>query len=418
MFKQLLLSIKQLWFGLWSFNPKFPVRWMLVILFVGIFLEFLASDKPIVAKVEGSWYMPAIGNTLFEVGLNKRYNTIRRYKWSKHDAFMIMPLVPYASTSIDLKNASFKGPFDEQNYTSIRYRHWLGTDKIGRDVLAGLLNGCRVVLKIIFLVGIISGFLGLILGGFSGFYGDDMIRWSLSKLLVYSFGGILFAYVSYMLLKLQILESSQLELSTLLLAFLIPVLGYVIVGLLHKLVFANRLDVRLSIPTITIPLDSMFYFVIVLLTALPVTVMLLAILSYFQTPSLVLTMSLFGLVLWKGIARIVRGEVLRVKGEDYIEAARQLGLKSGQIFWKHIYPNIRKQFYVVVATVVSLSLLIESALSFLGIGMAVGEISWGVLLNQGKLNISAYWLSLFPGILLVITVYSLNTIAKEGKRRN
>jgi peptide/nickel transport system permease protein len=73
---------------------------------------------------------------------------------------------------------------------------------------------------------------------------------------------------------------------------------------------------------------------------------------------------------------------------------------------------------VVVATVVSLSLLIEAALSFLGIGMAVGEISWGVLLNQGKLNIAAYWLSLFPGILLVITVYSLNTIAKEGKRRN
>ena len=193
MFKQLLLSIKQLWFGLWSFSPKFPVRWMLVILFVGVFLEFLASDKPIVAKVEGSWYMPAIGNTLFEVGLNKRYNTIRRYKWSKHEAFMIMPLVPYAANSIDLNNASYKGPFDEQNHTSIRYRHWLGTDKIGRDVLAGLLNGCRVVLKIIFLVGIISGFFGLILGGFSGFYGDDMIRWSLSKLLVYSFGGILFA---------------------------------------------------------------------------------------------------------------------------------------------------------------------------------------------------------------------------------
>ena len=418
MFKQLLSNIKQLWVGLWSFNPKFPVRWMLVILFVGVFLEFLASDKPIVAKVEGSWYMPAIGNTLFEVGLNKRYNTIRRYKWSKHDAFMIMPLVPYAANSIDLNNAAYKGPFDEQNYSSVRYRHWLGTDKIGRDVLAGLLNGCRVVLKIIFLVGIISGLLGLILGGFSGFYGDDMIRWSLSKLLVYSFGGILFAYVSYMLLKLQILESSQLELSTLLLAFLIPVLGYVIVGQLHKLVFANRLDVRLSIPTIAIPLDSMFYFVIVLLTALPVTVMLLAILGYFQSPSLVLTMSLFGLVLWKNIARIIRGEVLRVKGEDYIEAARQLGLKSGQIFWKHIYPNIRKQFYVVVATVISLSLLIEAALSFLGIGMAVGEISWGVLLNQGKLNIAAYWLSLFPGILLVITVYSLNTIAKEGKRRN
>lgn len=397
---------------------RFAVLWLLGLLLAALFLEFLANDKPILAKVEESWYAPSLGETFFELGINDRYSNIRRVKWSKHEQFKIMPLIPYSAKTMDVMNASYKGPFEKQNIRSLRYRHWLGTDKIGRDVLAGLVNGCRVVIKIILIVGIISGLLSLLIGGFSGFLGDRSIKWSLSKILLYGIVGLLVIYAIYISIKISIIDNGSLNIQNIVLVLCIPLLVFWLLGQLYKRIVYPYVDQRFSMRTFNIPIDSIFYFVIVLLTAMPVTMILLALLGYFQAPSLVLTMSLFGLVLWKGTARIVRGEVLRIKRQDYILASKQIGLSKQRIFWRHVFPNIKKQFFVTLAMVVSASLLIEATLSFLGIGMAVGEISWGVLLSNGKSNISAYWLSLFPGILLIITVYSINTIAERFKKEN
>ena len=414
--KKFRSSLKSFWSQVKQLKIRFAVVWLLSLLFVAVFLEFLASDKPILAKVEESWYMPSVGETMFDLGVNERYNKIRSVKWEKHDGFKIMPLVPYSANTLDLKNASYKGPFEKQRVKSMRYRHWLGTDKIGRDVLAGLLNGCRVIIKIMLIVGLVAGALGLLIGGFAGFLGDRSVKWTLSKIILYGLGGLMSIYTVYMTLNVSLISKGVLHIKEVVLAIAIPLMLLGVLRQLYRRIIYKQIDLRFSLSSYSIPVDSIFYFVIVLITAMPVTMILLALLGYFQSPSLVLTMSLFGFVLWKNIARIIRGEVLRVKEQDYILASRQLGLSRGKVFWRHIFPNIKNQFFITLALVVSGSLLIEATLSFLGIGMAVGEISWGVLLSQGKSNISAYWLSLFPGILLVITVYSINAIAERYKK--
>lgn len=416
--KKFKSSLKSFWSKVKQLKIRFAVAWLLSLFFVAVFLEFLASDKPILAKVEETWYMPSIGESMFDLGINERYNKIRRVKWEKHDGFKIMPLVPYSANTLDLKNASYKGPFEKQRVQSMRYRHWLGTDKIGRDVLAGLLNGCRVIIKIMLIVGLVAGAIGLLIGGFAGFLGNRSVKWTLSKLILYGLGGFMSTYTVYMILNVTLISKGILNIKEVVLAIIVPIVLFGILRQLYRHIIYKQIDLRFSLSSYSIPVDSIFYFVIVLITAMPVTMILLAILGYFQSPSLVLTMSLFGLVLWKNIARIIHGEVLRVKEQDYILASRQLGLNRGEIFWRHIFPNIKNQFFITLALAVSGSLLIEAALSFLGIGMAVGEISWGVLLSQGKSNISAYWLSLFPGILLVITVYSINAIAERHKKVN
>ena len=416
--KKFRSSLKSFWSKVKQLKIRFAVIWLLSLFFVAVFLEFLASDKPILAKVEETWYMPSVGETMFDLGVNERYNKIRRVKWEKHDGFKIMPLVPYSANTLDLKNASYKGPFEKQRVKSMRYRHWLGTDKIGRDVLAGLLNGCRVIIKIILIVGLIAGALGLLIGGFAGFLGDRTVKWTLSKIFLYGLGAFMSIYTVYMILNVSLISKGVLQIKEAVLVIIIPIVLLGISSQLYRRIVYKQIDLRFSLSSYSIPFDSIFYFVIVLITAMPFTMILLALLGYFQSPSLVLTMSLFGFVLWKNIARIIRGEVLRVKEQDYILASRQLGLSRGKIFWRHIFPNIKNQFFITLALVVSGSLLIEATLSFLGIGMAVGEISWGVLLSQGKSNISAYWLSLFPGILLVITVYSINAIAERYKKVN
>ena len=416
--KKFRSSPKSFWSKVKQLKIRFAVVWLLSLFFIAVFLEFLASDKPILAKVEETWYMPSLGETMFDLGVNERYNKIRRVKWEKHDEFKIMPLVPYSANTLDLKNASYKGPFEKQRVQSIRYRHWLGTDKIGRDVLAGLLNGCRVIIKIMLIVGFVAGVLGLLIGGFAGFLGDRSVKWTLSKIILYGLGAFMSIYTVYMILNVSLISKGVLHIKEVVLAIVLQIVLLGVSRQLYRRIIYKQIDLRFSLSSYSIPVDSIFYFMIVLITAMPFTMILLALLGYFQSPSLVLTMSLFGFVLWKNIARIIRGEVLRIKEQDYILASRQLGLSRGKIFWRHIFPNIKNQFFITLALVVSGSLLIEATLSFLGIGMAVGEISWGVLLSQGKSNISAYWLSLFPGILLVITVYSINAIAERYKNVN
>ena len=253
------------------------------------------------------------------------------------------------------------------------------------------------------------------IGGFAGFLGDRSVKWTLSKIILYGLGAFMSIYTVYMILNVSLISKGVLHIKEVVLAIVLQIVLLGVSRQLYRRIIYKQIDLRFSLSSYSIPVDSIFYFMIVLITAMPFTMILLALLGYFQSPSLVLTMSLFGFVLWKNIARIIRGEVLRIKEQDYILASRQLGLSRGKIFWRHIFPNIKNQFFITLALVVSGSLLIEATLSFLGIGMAVGEISWGVLLSQGKSNISAYWLSLFPGILLVITVYSINAIAERYK---
>ena len=400
-----------------SFQSKayaFAKFWLKVIVFIALALEFLASDKPIVANYDGKLYLPAIGQELFDLGCNQRYNVIRRVDWQKHQGFKLMPLVPYSAQSLDFANNGFKSPFESQRVESWRYRHWLGTDKLGRDVLAGILTGCRISLKVAIIVGFVAGLIGLILGGFAGYFGNRTIKWSIIQIVLIILLIPVTFYAMYIFGKSTLMVTGDFTFKTIL--SLIGIFGISISGLWLFQKKVSPLIPSTHRKLVFIPVDQLFNMLIVLLSALPVTLILLAILGVFKSPGFNLTMLLYAGIFWIFIARIVRGEVIRVKEKNYILSARQLGLSHWKIFWRHIFPNIKDQLLVTMAMTVSSALLLEAALSYLGIGMAAGEVSWGILLNQGKSNLNAYWLSIFPGIFLIATVFSINTFAEQEKR--
>ena len=116
------------------------------------------------------------------------------------------------------------------------------------------------------------------------------------------------------------------------------------------------------------------------------------------------------------MARIVRGQTLSVKGKEFIEAARAAGVSNRKIITRHIIPNVLGPVVVYVTLTVPQVILIESFLSFLGLGVQEPLTSWGVLISEGAAQMeSAPWLLIFPATFLAITLFCFNFIG-DGLR--
>jgi len=133
-------------------------------------------------------------------------------------------------------------------------------------------------------------------------------------------------------------------------------------------------------------------------------------------PNIYNVMIVIGLTSWPGIARLVRGEILSVKEREYVYAARAIGASDIRIIFRHILPNALAPVLVTATLGIADAILIESGLSFLGLGVQPPMPSWGNILTAGKDYIEyAWWLTLFPGLMILITILAYNLVG-EGIR--
>ncbi len=133
-------------------------------------------------------------------------------------------------------------------------------------------------------------------------------------------------------------------------------------------------------------------------------------------PSIWNIMAVIGFTSWMGVARLIRAEILTIREREFIQAARSQGASDIRIITRHIIPNAMTPVLVSATLGVAGAILTESALSFLGIGVQPPTPSWGNMLTAGKDNLEyAWWLSLFPGMAILITVLGYNLLG-EGIR--
>jgi peptide/nickel transport system permease protein len=162
-------------------------------------------------------------------------------------------------------------------------------------------------------------------------------------------------------------------------------------------------------------IDGMIMRFVDVMLCFPTFFLILAVIAFWE-PSIWKIMMVIGLTSWMGVARLVRAEFLSLKERDFIQAARALGGKDIRIIFRHILPNSLAPILVNATLGVAGAILIESALSFLGIGIQPPDPSWGNMLTAGKDNIEiAWWLSFFPGFAIFITVMGYNMLG-EGIR--
>ena len=115
------------------------------------------------------------------------------------------------------------------------------------------------------------------------------------------------------------------------------------------------------------------------------------------------------LTVWARFARMIRGDVLTVKGYDFVTLARITGVKAPVILWRHIFPNVANTLMVITSLMVGQIILLEAALSFLGLGLSPGAPAWGIMVAEGQeVILDVWWLSLFPGIAITVVVLAFN----------
>ncbi len=387
---------------------RWALRGLYLLLFVALFGDFIANQKPLYCVIEGKTWFPVGRQYLVDLGLAKWDVRFLTKPWpeQQYDR-VIMPLIPYSAQQIDLKNGNYRSPFGPQSVKNWRYRHWLGTDQLGRDVTAGLIAGSRTAILVGFVAMSIAALIGVFFGAVAGYFGDDRLRLSFSKLIFLSLGlflGIFWAFGarSYALTEgrfgLEFVKS-------LLILSLVLALFYLLARLAEKAGIGTK---RASIQA-----DNLVMRLIDVVNSVPVLLFVLAALALIKERNILYVMAIIGLLRWTGVARFLRAELLRVRKMEYMEAAKALGFSDWRIIRRHAIPNSIGPVMIALAFGIAGAVLVEAFLSFLGIGLPPESVSWGSMLNHVRSNFAAWWLALFPGLAIFFTVMIFNLLGES-----
>lgn len=293
--------------------------------------DLLASDLPLAVRIDGQTHLlPCVFRPA-----SLRATSTRALR-GKAEWLIGTPIAygPDETAAVTLET------HDEQPPWAPDARHPLGTDELGRDVLARVIHGARVSLLVALGTALLSVLVGSFLGCLAGLG-----------------GGLTDAVISRL---------------------------------------------------------------IELMSTFPTLFFLIAVFSVVRTPSLMVLVLVLGLTRWADVARLVRVETQRLRHSDFTRWAWLNGAGPWWLWRRHLLPNALAPLLVIATFSVASTLLLESALSSLGLGVRPPTASWGALLLEAQRNLlhpGAWWLAVFPGLALVSTVLVVNA-AGESLRRS
>lgn len=162
-------------------------------------------------------------------------------------------------------------------------------------------------------------------------------------------------------------------------------------------------------------LDALLMRAVDALHAVPTTLLLITLLHAFRPQGFAAVLAMtavIGCIRWTDLSRLVRAEALRVRTAPFIEAARALGMSPGRVIAGHVLPNVLSPVLVAASFSMAGAIIIEGALSFLGFGVPDDVATWGGLLNDVRDHIDAWWLAVFPGVVMFVSVSACNLLGE------
>ncbi len=383
---------------------------LIVVITMALLADFLANNKPLAVKYQGEWYFPIMQEYGMEItGVGKQGNmTPVRWKKLKCD-FVLWPPVPYASNGMDMKNIH-ASPLEKQQVSSWRWRHWLGTDNLGRDVLAGLIHASRISLAVGIIAMGVAGFIGILLGSLAGYFGDYYFKNSWGQLLLNLLGGAASIFYALGVRGYELSDALDTSFFSFMgeLSWSLLIMGGIMVGI-------NKIAAFIKYPgffaqKVHIPVDVIVSRLIEIVVSIPILFLIVFVIAIAE-PSLLLVILVIGITQWTNIARFMRAELLRIRQLSFIEALRALGVSDFRILWRHAIPNALTPVLIILAFGIASAVLVESTLSFLGLGVPANTITWGSMLSLARQYPSNWWLAVFPGSAIFVTVTAFNLIA-------
>lgn len=386
-----------------------------VFVFIASFADFLANERPLLAKYKGHLYFPVLRGYAVDLGIAKWPSAFggQNIDWQNlnYDV-LLLPPVPYLPQNMDGNNIHSVSPFAKQTVASLRWRHWLGTDELGRDVLAGMIHGTRVALTVGLVSMGIASLFGILFGAIAGYFGDNSLKISRASIAMNSLFFLLGFFEAFIVRSYEIADALttsfwefllQILLSLFIMSFILTV-GNVVAIPFKKIPFLRK--------PVFVPVDIIISRLIEIVISIPILILIICISAIVAYPSIYIVMTIIGLTSWPYIARFMRAEVLRIRSLEYIEAARALGYSRRRIIFRHVIPNALSPVLITIAFGIATAILIESTLSFLGVGVAPETVTWGSLLAAARQSPSSWWLAIIPGTAIFITVTIFNLMGE------
>jgi peptide/nickel transport system permease protein len=163
--------------------------------------------------------------------------------------------------------------------------------------------------------------------------------------------------------------------------------------------------------------DSLIMRLVDIFLCFPSYFLILAVVAITE-PSIFNIMVIIGLTSWMGTARLVRAEILSLKEREFIQAARAIGCRNSRIIARHLIPNAIGPVFVNATLGIAGAILLESGLSFLGLGVQPPTPSWGNILIESKSTLGlAWWITVFPGVAILVTILGFNLVAEGLKKK-
>ncbi len=377
-----------------------------------VFADFIANDKPLIASYHGRIIFPIIKSYLVNTGFSKWPKDLRGINWKSLDYdFVAWPLIPYGPREQDKVNINVS-PGADQSIKSWRWRHFMGTNEIGVDMTSAIIHASRIDLSIGIVAMAVASLIGLFLGSLAGYYGDEKLQMSRIRLWL----NLLFLFVAWFYafkvraINIHDAASGSLFSMTIQLLFSLGIFLFIMaIANVLALPFQRNSFLRKKIK---LPMDIAVSRLIEIIVSIPVIFLIIMVLAVTGQGSIFWVMVVIGFTRWTGIARFVRAELLRIRKLGFIESARSLGYKKRRILIKHALPNAMAPVIVSIAFGIASAILIEAFLSFIGLGTPPEVPTWGRLLNEGSRNPSAWWLALFPGLAIFLTITIFNLIGE------
>jgi peptide/nickel transport system permease protein len=277
-----------------------------------------------------------------------------------------------------------------------------GTDDLGRDVFARMLQGAWVSLTVGFVAVGIAVLIGIFLGGIAGYFGQNHIRLDHILIALLLFTGAVLLFMGKRYLGV---------------IFLIPGIASIIYTLLLK-----KRSIKKAQSTWlqilhkkTISVDTLIMRIVDIMLCFPSFFLILTVVALLPA-SIYNIMIVIGLTSWMGTTRFVRAEFLSLREQDFVTAVKALGISNLRIIFRHMVPNAIAPVLVSATIGIATAILTEAGLSFLGFGVPPPHATWGNILSDGKRFIfDAPWLTFVPGFAILIVVLSFNLFG-EGLR--
>lgn len=277
----------------------------------------------------------------------------------------------------------------------------LGTDDLGRDVFARMLQGAWVSLTVGFVAVGISVIIGIFLGGIAGYFGQRHIR--VDHLL-----GILLLMIGMMLLATHFAYAGA--------TVILITAGLAIYRIRKKVPLKKQKTTwKRMLQKDTLTVDTLIMRFVDVMLCFPSFFLILTVVALLPA-SIYNIMIVIGLTSWMGATRFVRAEFLSLREQDFVAAAKALGLSNLRIIFRHMMPNAIAPVLVSATIGIATAILTEAGLSFLGFGVPPPHATWGNILSDGRRFIfDAPWLTFVPGFAILIVVLSFNLFG-EGLR--